>query len=88
MVVFGFGPEMVTSVDTGATIIDLCGTLFCIVVSFEKLILPFLTDCGIMEFLGVLLRPVVRPLFRVPGRASVDLMASLVWRFNAAVMLP
>lgn len=86
MVVFGFGPEMVTSVDTGATIIDLCGTLFCIVVSFS-FILPFLTDCGIMEFLGVLLRPVVRPLFRVPGRASVDLMASWFGASNAAVIL-
>ena len=58
MVVFGAGPEIVTSADTGATIIDLCGTLFCIVVAFS-FILPFLTDCGIMEFLGVLLRPAV-----------------------------
>ncbi|MDD3278206.1 MAG: YjiH family protein [Lachnospiraceae bacterium] len=86
MVVFGFGPEIVTSVDTGATIIDLCGTLFCIVISFS-FILPFLTDCGIMEFLGVLLKPVVRPLFHVPGRASVDLMASWFGASNAAVIL-
>lgn len=86
MVVFGAGPEFVTSADTGATIIDLCGTLFCIVVAFS-FILPFLTDCGIMEFLGVLLRPVVRPLFHVPGRASVDLMASWFGASNAAVIL-
>ena len=50
-------------------------------------ILPFLTDCGIMEFLGVLLRPVVRPLFHVPGRASVDLIASWFGASNAAVIL-
>lgn len=86
MVVFGFGPEVVTSVDTGATIVDLCGTLFCIVLGFS-FILPFLTDCGIMEFLGVLLKPVVRPLFHVPGRASVDLMASWFGASNAAVIL-
>ncbi|MDD3218707.1 MAG: YjiH family protein [Lachnospiraceae bacterium] len=86
MVILGFGPEVITSVDTGATIIDLCGTLFCIVISFS-FILPFLTDCGIMEFLGVLLKPVVRPLFRVPGRASVDLMASWFGASNAAVIL-
>ena len=86
MVVFGAGPKIVTSADTGATIIDLCGTLFCIVVAFS-FILPFLTDCGIMEFLGVLLRPVVRPLFHVPGRASVDLMASWFGASNAAVIL-
>lgn len=86
MVVFGFGPEFITSIDTGATMVDLCCTLVCIVLSFSFL-LPFLTDCGIMEFLGVLLKPVVRPLFRVPGRASVDLIASWFGASNAAVIL-
>ena len=86
MIVFGFGPEAVTSADTGVTMPDLCNTLLCIVVAFS-FILPFLTDCGIMEFLGVLLRPVVRPLFHVPGRASVDLIASWFGASNAAVIL-
>ena len=60
MVVFKIGPEVIISADTGATIVDLCGTLFCIVVAFS-FIMPFLTDCGIMEFLGVIAKPVVRP---------------------------
>ncbi|MBQ8144789.1 MAG: YjiH family protein [Butyricicoccus sp.] len=86
MVVFGFGPAFITSIDTGATMVDLCCTLVCIVLSFSFL-LPFLTDCGIMEFLGVILKPVVRPLFRVPGRASIDLIASWFGASNAAVIL-
>ena len=86
MVVFGIGPEFITSIDTGATMIDLCCTLLCIVIGFS-FFLPFLTDCGIMEFLGVILKPVVRPLFRVPGRASVDLIASWFGASNAAVIL-
>lgn len=86
MVVFDCGPEFITSIDTGATIVDLCCTLLCIVISFS-FILPFLTDCGIMEFLGVITRPVVRPLFGVPGRASVDLIASWFGASNAAVIL-
>lgn len=86
MVVFGIGPEFITSIDTGATMIDLCCTLLCIVIGFS-FFLPFLTDCGIMEFLGVILKPVVRPLFRVPGRASIDLIASWFGASNAAVIL-
>lgn len=86
MVAAGVGPEVVISADTGGTILDLCGTLFCILVAFS-FILPFLTDCGIMEFLGVIARPVVRPLFHVPGRASVDLIASWFGAANAAVIL-
>lgn len=86
MVILGFGPEVIVSADTGATMIDLCKTLFCIVLAFS-FIMPFLTDCGIMEFLGVLAKPVVRPLFHVPGRASVDLIASWFGASNAAVIL-
>ena len=86
MVVLGFGPEFITSIDTGATMTDLCCTLICIVISFSFM-LPFLTDCGIMEFLGVIARPVVKPLFGVPGRASVDLIASWFGASNAAVIL-
>ena len=86
MVLTGMGPEIVVSADTGGTIIDLCGTLFCILIAFS-FVLPFLTDCGIMEFLGVIARPVVRPLFHVPGRASVDLIASWFGAANAAVIL-
>ena len=86
MIVFKIGPEMIISADTGATMIDLCGTLFSIVLAFS-FILPFLTDCGIMEFLGVIAKPVVRPLFHVPGRASVDLIASWFGASNAAVIL-
>ena len=84
--VFGNGPAFITSIDTGATMVDLCCTLVCIVLSFSFM-LPFLTDCGIMEFLGVICRPVVRPLFKVPGRASVDLIASWFGASNAAVIL-
>ncbi len=85
-VVFSIGPEFLISIDTGATMIGLAETLLCIVVGFS-FFLPFLTDCGIMEFLGIILRPVVRPLFQVPGRASVDLMASWFGASNAAVIL-
>ena len=86
MVVLNVGPEFITSGATGATMVDLCCTLLCIVTGFS-FFLPFLTDCGIMEFLGVILKPVVRPLFRVPGRASVDLIASWFGASNAAVIL-
>lgn len=86
MVVAGVGPAFITCADTGATMIDLCETLLCIVLGFS-FFLPFLTDCGIMEFLGIIMKPLVRPLFKVPGRASVDLIASWFGASNAAVIL-
>jgi Uncharacterized protein conserved in bacteria len=77
--------DQLISSDPGATLVHLCETLFTIVFAFT-LIRPFLTDSGIMEFLGVIARPLVRPLFHVPVRASIDLMASWFGASNATVI--
>lgn len=37
----------------------------------SPLFMPFLLDSGLLEFVGVALRPVLRPLFKLPGRAAV-----------------
>ncbi|MGL4737817.1 MAG: YjiH family protein [Cellulosilyticaceae bacterium] len=86
MVFLGFGPEMIISADTGGTMMGLGATLIAITVPLS-FVLPFLTDSGIMEFLGVLLKPAVRTLFKVPGRASVDLITSWFGAANAAVIV-
>lgn len=86
MVMFGVGPEVIISADTGGTMISLAATLVAIALSLSY-ILPLLTDCGIMEFLGVITKRIIRPLFKVPGRASVDLITSWFGASNAAVIL-
>lgn len=80
------GPEIIISQDTGGTMIGLATTLIVIAFSLSY-ILPFLTDCGIMEFVGILTRPIIRFLFTLPGRASIDLIASWLGASNAAVIL-
>ena len=49
--------------------------------------MPLLTHCGIMEFLGVLIRDFVKPLFTVPGRSAIDLITSWLGAANAAALL-
>lgn len=49
--------------------------------------MPLLTDFGIMEFVGVLVRKFVRVLFTCPGRSAIDLMTSWFGASNAAVIL-
>ena len=51
-------------------------TVIAIVFVFASFLLPFLTDFGLMEFIGTMARRVFRPLFRLPGRAAVDAAAS------------
>lgn len=78
MTLFQLGPELVWSEDTGGLILfDLLLGLFGIFF-LAGLFLPFLTDYGLLEFIGVGLTPIMRPLFTVPGRASIDAVASWV----------
>lgn len=78
MVYFKMGPEWIWSDDTGGLILyDLILGLFAIFL-FAGFLLPFLTDFGLLEFVGVLLTPVMRPIFNLPGRSSIDCIASWV----------
>ena len=42
---------------------------------------------GLMEFVGVYLRPAMRPIWRVPGRAAVDAVASFVGSYALGLLL-
>ncbi|MBT8098913.1 MAG: amidohydrolase family protein, partial [Gammaproteobacteria bacterium] len=42
------------------------------------LLLPLLTDFGLMEFIGTLARPIFQRAFKLPGRAAIDALASFV----------
>ena len=83
LVLFNIGPEWISSPATGGTMLfQLAGTLtvFFLVACF---LLPFLIDYGVAEFMGTLLQKPFLWAFRLPGRASVDTLAS--WLGSAPV---
>ena len=86
MVVLNAGPEWILSADTGNTMIGLMGTLIAWFFAASFLI-PLLMDYGIMDYTGTLLRNLLWPLFRLPGRAAVDLLASWIGNCNVGVVL-
>ena len=86
MFYFGVGPEFIISDITAGVMIDMVRGLVSVLIVISFL-MPLLTEFGIMEFLGVLLNKVVRPLFLVPGRAAVDLVTSWLGASSAAVLL-
>ncbi len=82
----GVGPAFIVDPNVGGTMVDLSKTLIALAISLSYL-LPFLTEAGLMEFVGELTRPFVRPMFKVPSDASLDLIASWMGAANAAVIL-
>lgn len=78
MILFKLGPEAIWSKNTGGLILnDLILGLFSIFL-FASFLLPLLTEFGLLEYVGVLLNPVMRPLFNLPGRSSIDCVASWI----------
>ncbi len=64
--------------DTGQLILyDLIGGLFTIFL-IAGFVLPFLTEFGLLEYIGVFLTKVMRPVFKLPGRCAVDCVASWI----------
>lgn len=86
MFYFQVGPEFVISDITAKVMIDLMRDLISVLIVISFL-MPLLTEFGIMEFLGILLNRIVRPLFLVPGRSAVDLATSWLGASNAAALL-
>lgn len=75
---FKVGPNWIYSESTGGLILnDLVLTLFTIFL-FAGFLLSILTDFGLLEYIGVLLTPIMRPFFKLPGRSSVNAIASWV----------
>ena len=49
--------------------------------------LSFLINYGLMEFIGVFMKPVMRPLWKTPGRSAVDAVASFVGSYSVGLLI-
>jgi len=87
MTLFELGPEAVHSEYTGGLLLgDLLPLLFAIFL-FAGLFLPLLLNFGLLEFFGSLLTKVMRPLFTLPGRSSIDSLTSWLGDGTIGVIL-
>ncbi|MGN0356193.1 MAG: YjiH family protein [Muricoprocola sp.] len=54
----------------------------CISIPAASLFLPLLVDYGLVDFVGVLVRPIMRPVFKLPGRAAVIMVSAFLGNFS------
>ena len=83
MTVFQVGPEMFWEPATGGTVLNDLATNIVPIFLFAGLLMPFLTDYGLMEFVGTLLKRTFQRVFTLPGRSAIDALAS--WMSSAPV---
>ncbi len=83
----GSGVYMISGPDTGGFVLHDLLTMLVVIFLLAGLLLPLLLDFGLLEFVGALLTKIMRPLFKIPGRAAVDCITSWIGDGTLGVML-
>lgn len=80
-------PEIIVSDSTGGNVIPpICKGVFGIII-IGAIFMPFLLNYGVLEIVGAILEPLMRPLFKVPGKAALDATASFVSSSSLGVLI-
>ncbi|MFC6862277.1 YjiH family protein [Halomicroarcula sp. GCM10025817] len=82
---FKLGPGWLHTPGTGGL---MWGTLVYsvgVIIPIGAIFITIFVELGGLEFVGTLARPVMKPLFRVPGRAALDSLASWVGSYSVGL---
>lgn len=81
------GPKAIWSEDTGGLLLNSLLPILFSVFLFAGMFLPLLLNFGLLELFGALLTKIMRPLFNLPGRSSIDCIASWLGDGTIGVLL-
>ena len=80
------GPACITSPDIGETVYPIAMDV-ALIIPVSGIFMPFLLNYGIVDFIGSLLEPLMRPVFKTPGRSAVNAIASFVSSASVGVLI-
>lgn len=81
------GPARFFDIDMLPMIFNAIMVSVVTIVPVGSIFLGFLTGFGLMEFIGVFMEPVMRPVFKTPGKSAVDAVASFVGSYSLALLI-
>ncbi len=87
MLVFNVGPAWLFAEDVGPFLFDKLVIAVGVLVPVGAIFLAFLVDFGLLALVGVLFRPIMRPLWGTPGRSAIDAVASFVGSYSIALLI-
>lgn len=84
---FKLGPDFIISENTGAMVLfSLLPVLFSVFL-FAGILLPLLLNYGLLDFVGALLSKIMKPIFKLPGRSSIDCITSWLGDGTIGILL-
>lgn len=58
-----------------------------LIIPIGSIFLALLIGYGLLEFVGVLMQPIMRPLWKAPGRSAIDAVASFVGSYSLGILI-
>ncbi|MDO5715536.1 MAG: YjiH family protein [Tissierellia bacterium] len=87
MGIFHIGPEGLLDDSMIPFILNKIVVSVCTIVPVGSIFLALIISYGLMEFVGVFMRPIMKPIFKTPGRSAIDAVASFVGSYSIALLI-
>lgn len=87
MLYFKIGPQWLFEKDLGPFLFDKLVIPVGILVPVGSVFLALLVGYGLLEFIGVLFRPIMKPIWKTPGRSAIDAVASFVGSYSIGLLI-
>lgn len=87
MAYFKIGPKWMFEADMVPFLFDKLVIPVGMIVPIGGAFLAFLVGYGLLEFAGVFMRPVMKPVFKTQGRSAIDAVASFVGSYSLALLI-
>lgn len=92
-VVFGFmialqiGPAWLFDPSMGPFLMEKLIKPVSLLVPIGGMFLALLVGYGLLEFVGIFMQPVMKPIFKTPGRSAIDAVASFVGSYSIGLLV-
>jgi nucleoside recognition membrane protein YjiH len=87
MAVFNIGPSFFMTPNMIPFLYNKLVIPVGLVVPVGAVFLSFLIGYGFLEFAGVIMQPVMKPIFKTPGKSAVDAVASFAGSYSLALLI-
>ncbi|MDQ7743196.1 YjiH family protein [Hydrogenophaga pseudoflava] len=87
MYLSGTGPAVLFQKDMLPFLFDKLALTVGLIVPLGAVALAFLVGFGLLELVGVLMQPVMRPIWRTPGHSAIDAVASFVGSYSVGLLI-
>lgn len=87
MALSGWGPALLQEPDMLPFLFNKLVIPVGLIVPIGAIFLALLIGYGLLELVGVLVQPIMRPIWRTPGKSAIDAVASFVGSYSIGLLI-